>query len=82
MLALGVPDKPTKRGKHTMDIFVILVALALVATAISLVLGMQSMARGGEYDKQHSGRYMRLRIVSQGAAFALLLLALLVKGLN
>lgn len=65
-----------------MDIFFVLIVLALVATAVSLVLGMQSMARGGEYDKQHSGRYMTLRIASQGAAFALLLLALLIKGFS
>jgi hypothetical protein len=65
-----------------MDIFVVLVVLALVATAVSLVLGMQSMARGGEYDRQHSGRYMTLRIAAQGIAFVLLLVALLVKGVG
>ena len=54
----------------------ILIVLALVATIISIVMGIGSMARGGAYDDKHSGQYMNARIIFQGIAALLLLLAL------
>ena len=54
----------------------ILIILALVATIISIVMGIGSMARGGEYDDKHSGQYMNARIIFQGIAALLLLMAL------
>lgn len=53
-----------------------IVLLALVATALSLIMGLYSMSRGGEFDRVHSTQYMVLRVGSQAAAFLLLLLAL------
>ena len=53
-----------------------IVLLALIATAISLIMGIYSMSRGGEFDRLHSTQYMVLRVGSQAAAFLLLLLAL------
>lgn len=53
-----------------------LVILAALATAASLVLGMRSMARGGEEDARDSGRLMSARVGLQGLTLALLLLAL------
>ena len=53
------------------------VMLALVATVASLILGISSMARGGDYDREHGTRYMVMRIAAQGAALAFLALAMM-----
>ncbi len=54
----------------------ILIILALIATIVSIVMGIGSMARGGAYDDKHSGEFMNARILFQGIAALLLLLAL------
>jgi hypothetical protein len=51
--------------------------LAFVAAAAFLVLGIGSMAQGGEFDHTHATRYMIGRVASQGVALVLLLLAML-----
>lgn len=50
--------------------------LALAATVAFLILGISSMAHGGEYDRVHGTRFMVLRVTAQGAALAFLLLAM------
>lgn len=51
--------------------------LAFAATAGFLILGIASMAQGGDYDRSHATAYMTGRVVTQGVAFALLVLAML-----
>jgi len=51
--------------------------IALAATVAFLVLGINSMAHGGEYDRVHATRYMVMRVAAQGAALAFLVLAML-----
>lgn len=58
-----------------MQFLTIAIILAAIATAASLALGLFSMTRGEEYDRQHSTHYMKLRVGFQAAALALLLLA-------
>jgi hypothetical protein len=53
------------------------VMLALVATVASLILGISSMARGGDYDREHGTRYMVMRVTAQGAALLFLVLAMM-----
>lgn len=60
-----------------MKIITILVILALLATVASMVAGLRSMAKGGEYDDKHSGQFMNARIIFQGIAALLLILALI-----
>jgi nitrogen fixation-related uncharacterized protein len=60
-----------------MKIITILVILALLATVISMVAGLRSMTKGGEYDDKHSGQLMNARIIFQGIAILLLIMALL-----
>jgi len=55
----------------------LLALIAFACTVAFLVLGINSMAHGGEYDQARATRYMALRVAAQGAAFALLLLAML-----
>ncbi len=50
----------------------ILVGIALVATVVALFAGVVSMARGGDFDARWGNKLMRLRVVAQGAAVALL----------
>ncbi len=50
----------------------VLVGIALVATVGALVAGVVSMARGGSFDARWGNKLMRLRIIAQGAAVALL----------
>lgn len=59
-----------------MDALKIIIILALLATIVSLFMGVVSMGRGGEFDKQHSNQLMRARVVFQGVALVLMLLAL------
>lgn len=59
-----------------MKIITILVILALIATVASMVVGVGSMAKGGEYDDKHSGQFMNARIIFQAIAAILLFMAL------
>ncbi len=59
-----------------MKIITILVLMALIATVVSMVAGIGSMAKGGEYDNKHSGQFMNARILFQGIAALLLIMAL------
>jgi len=52
-----------------------LIALALLLTALSLGVGVFSMAQGGEFDSKHSNHLMLARTISQSAVIVLLILA-------
>jgi sugar phosphate permease len=54
----------------------ILIVLALIATVISIVMGISSMTRGAAYDDKHSGQLMNARLIFQGIAALLLLIAI------
>ncbi|MCB1859047.1 MAG: twin transmembrane helix small protein [Gammaproteobacteria bacterium] len=62
-----------------MSLFNFLVVIALLATVASLVWGLISMVRGGDYDESHSAKLMNTRIAFQGVALLLMLAALLLK---
>jgi len=53
-----------------------LVILALYATIASLVWGITSMAHGGAYDEDHSAKLMNGRLIFQGIAILLIMMAL------
>ena len=52
-----------------------LIMAAVVATAIVLVLGIRSMGRGGEYDKEHAEKFMWERVGLQALVIVLLVIA-------
>lgn len=54
-----------------------LVMIAFAAAAGFLVLGIASMAQGGEFDRSHAVQYMAGRVAMQGIAFLFILLAIL-----
>ena len=51
-----------------------LIPLALIATAGALGLGIYSLAKGGDFARANSNRLMRLRVIFQAIAVALLIL--------
>ena len=57
-----------------------LIPVAMFATAAVLGLGIYSLAKGGDFAKQHSNKLMRLRVLFQG--IALVLMAILVRVLQ
>ncbi len=59
-----------------MDFLTFLILLAAVAAAGVLVMGIGTMAHGGEMDERRSGVYMAFRVGLQGLAFLLILAAL------
>jgi hypothetical protein len=60
-------------------LFIILTALFMAATLITLGIGVVGMGKGGEFNKQNANRLMRLRVIFQGLAIASFLLWLLVR---
>ena len=59
-----------------MDLLTFLIILAVIATGGALATGVISMVQGGYSDEKLSTPLMWARVGLQGAAFALLLLAL------
>ena len=57
--------------------FTIPVIIALIATVIVLFVGIVSMARGGEFDRQHSVQLMFARVWFQAATIILIIAAVL-----
>lgn len=57
-----------------------LIPVALAATAIILGVGLYSLAKGGAFAKANSNKLMRLRVLAQGVAIALMVIFLLLIG--
>ena len=60
-----------------MTVVNMLIIAALVATVAVLLLGLRSMARGGEYDREHAEKFMWERVGLQALVIVLLLVAAL-----
>lgn len=59
-----------------MNVFDILVLMAIAAVAVTLGFGIYSLFRGGDYARTHSNKLMRLRVVLQATAIVLLMAGL------
>ena len=57
-------------------VFDILIPLALLAVTVTLGFGIYSLYRGGDFGRSYSNKLMRLRIVLQAVAIALLVAAI------
>jgi len=55
-------------------LFSYLVGIAMAAVLAVLIVGVASMFRGGEFNRKHANKLMRLRVLLQ--ALALLLFAI------
>lgn len=58
-----------------MDLFDILIPAALVAVGLVLALGIYTLFRGGDFGRSYSNKLMRLRVVLQAVAIAVLVAA-------
>ncbi len=54
------------------DPLFIVAAIAVLAVAVILMIGIGGFAKGGDFNKKHANRIMRYRIYAQG--FAVLLI--------
>lgn len=52
-----------------------LIIAALIATIVVLAMGLGSMARGGEYDREHAEKFMWERVALQALVVLLLIAA-------
>ncbi|MCR5878422.1 twin transmembrane helix small protein [Phenylobacterium sp. J367] len=55
-----------------MDLFDILIPAALIAVAAVLALGIYALFRGGDFGRSYSNKLMRLRVLVQAIAIAVL----------
>jgi len=58
------------------DVFVIIIVIALIATSLAMTIGISAMGSGGHVDEEFSTKLMWIRVGLQGLTVALLLLAL------
>jgi hypothetical protein len=55
-----------------MDIFSYLIPAALIAVATVLGVGIYALFRGGDFGRSYSNKLMRLRVLAQAIAIAVL----------
>ncbi|HSV03673.1 MAG TPA: twin transmembrane helix small protein [Phenylobacterium sp.] len=58
-----------------MDVFSYLIPVSLGAVAIVLAFGIYTLFRGGDLGRSYSNKLMRLRVLMQAIAIAVLLAA-------
>lgn len=58
-----------------MNIFTYLIPISLAAVTITLFVGLFALFRGGDFGRSYSNKLMRLRVVLQAVAVAILVLA-------
>jgi hypothetical protein len=56
-----------------MDLFSYLIPAALFAVAVVLALGIYALFRGGDFGRSYSNKLMRLRVLAQAIAIAVLM---------
>lgn len=62
------------------DPLFILVLVACGAVAAILMTGIGAFGKGGDFNRRHANRLMRLRIIGQAIAIALILLFIWVRS--
>ena len=58
-----------------MDVFDYLIYAALAGVSIVLALGIYALFRGGDFGRSYSNKLMRLRVLMQAIAIAVLVTA-------
>ncbi len=62
------------------DPLFIIILLLCLAVVVILALGLGNFARGGEEGSKKSNKMMQYRIIAQGAAVALIVLFVVLRG--
>ncbi|MDC0987034.1 twin transmembrane helix small protein [Alphaproteobacteria bacterium] len=64
-----------------MQNFVTILLIATMAATLGvLIVGIVSMAKGGEFNARYGNKLMRLRILMQGIAVALFVILMILHG--
>jgi hypothetical protein len=64
-----------------MQNFVTILLIATMAATLGvLIVGVVSMAKGGEFNARYGNKLMRLRILMQGIAVALFVILMILHG--
>jgi hypothetical protein len=58
----------------------VLIVISMAAVLMSLGLGLFSLAKGGEYGRANSNKFMRWRVASQAVAIVLLTVGFIYKA--
>ncbi|MBT7950069.1 MAG: twin transmembrane helix small protein [Gammaproteobacteria bacterium] len=58
-----------------MSLLTVLIVAALAMTVLVLLMDLDSMIKGGEFDEKHSNELMLARVALQGLTFLLLVAA-------
>jgi len=61
-------------------LFAVLLGVALLLTLAVLFAGVITMGRGGEANRKYGNKLMRWRVILQGIAVVLFVLAMLARG--
>lgn len=56
---------------------VALLILSMIAVALTMVIGLVAMIKGGEFNKKYGNKLMKARVILQGVALALLALVVM-----
>lgn len=64
----------------TKDPLFIIAAIACLGVLVVLMIGIGGFAKGGAFNRKHSNRIMRYRIVAQAIAVALILVFVLFRS--
>ena len=60
--------------------FAVLIPILLIAVTITLFVGIYSLFRGGDFARSYSNKLMRLRVLLQAIAIAVLVAAVWLRG--
>ena len=66
-------------GQRSFDGLVVMnwiILLCMIGAALSVIVGVIAMAVNGKFNKQNSNRLMRLRVLFQSAALAVIVIAI------
>jgi uncharacterized membrane protein len=58
-----------------MNIFQYLIPISLAAVTITLFIGLYALFRGGDFSRSYSNKLMRMRVLLQAIAIAILVAA-------
>ncbi|NBR33228.1 MAG: twin transmembrane helix small protein [Rhodobacteraceae bacterium] len=62
------------------DPLFVVVVLAMAAVAVILLIGIGGFGKGGDFNRKHANKVMRMRIVAQFVAVMLILLFVFLRG--
>lgn len=62
------------------DPLFVVVVLAMAAVAVILLIGIGGFGKGGDFNRKHANKVMRMRIVAQFVAVMLILLFVYLRG--